>query len=74
MFKCWDDHREQSKFMLINWLHDQSPATIEEWKDYYGDDSGLVEYLSTLGLRNYDGTDKAAWKQVKEEANSRNWK
>ncbi len=74
MFKCWDDHKDQVKFMLINWLHDQSPATIEEWKDYYGDDPALVEYLSTLGLRNYDGTDKAAWKQVKEEANSRNWK
>jgi len=73
MFTAWDDHRDQIKLILINWLHDQSPQTIEEWKDYYGDDPALVEYLSTLGLRNYDGTDKPAWLQIKTEANARGW-
>ncbi len=73
MFTAWDTYRENIKFVLINWLHDQSPETIESWKDYYGDSEGLVEYLSTLGLRNYDNTDKLAFPQVKKEAFARGW-
>ena len=52
-------------------MDDQSPETIEDWKNYYGNDPGLVEFLSTLGLRTYAGADKAAWLQVKTEANIR---
>jgi len=74
LFSAWDDHADQIPYILVNWLHDQSPQVIEKWKNYYGDDPALVEYLSTLGLRNYDGTDKTAWKQVTEEANQRGWK
>jgi hypothetical protein len=74
MFTAWDNHKDQIKYMMINWLHDQSPQTIEDWKDYYGNDPALVEYLSTLGLRNYNDTDKAAWKQLLEETNARGWK
>ena len=73
LFTAWDTHKDHIKFILINWLHDQSPATIEEWKDYYGDDPALVEYLSTLGLINYDGSEKYAWGQLKEELNTRGW-
>jgi len=72
-FIAWDQHKDKIKFVLIDWLHDQSPETIAEWEDYYGNDPALVEYLSTLGLRNYDGTDKPAWLQLKAEVSARNW-
>jgi hypothetical protein len=71
MFSAWDDHRDKIKCVIVNWLHDQSDATMNEWKEYYGDAPDLVEYLSTLGLRNYDHSDKSAWLQVKAEAHAR---
>jgi hypothetical protein len=73
LFEVWDTYKNDITFVLVNWLNDQSPATIEEWKDYYGDDPALVEYLSTLGIRNYDGTPKAAWEQVMKELEVREW-
>lgn len=73
MFEAWDSYNEQIKVVIIDWLYDQSPKLIEEWKHYYGNDPALVEYLSTLGLLNYDGTEKAAWKQVMAETGARGW-
>lgn len=73
LFTAWDTQKDHIKFILINWLHDQSPSTIEDWKNYYGDDPALVEYLSTLGLINYDGTEKNAWDQLQEELKARAW-
>jgi hypothetical protein len=73
MFKAWDTYNNKIKLVVIDWLYDQSPKIIEEWKDYYGSDPALVEYLSTLGLLNYDGTEKEAWKQVKTEVEARGW-
>jgi hypothetical protein len=73
LFTAWDRHAETIRLIQINWLHDQPPRTIEEWKDYYGSGPALVEFLSTLGLKYYDGTDKPAWLQVKREALARGW-
>jgi hypothetical protein len=72
-FEAWDTHKNEITHAVVNWLHDQSPAQIDAWKDYYGSDPALVEYLSTLGLRTYENEDKAAWLQLKEEVNSRGW-
>lgn len=74
MFTAWDDNRERIEFVLVDWLHDQSPELIEQWLEYYGSsDPGFVEYLSTLGLRNHDHTDKYAWLQVLAETEARGW-
>ena len=73
LFEAWDTHKNDITVVLVNWLHDQAPETIEAWKDYYGNDPALVEYLSTLGLRNYDGSAKAAWEQVMKELETREW-
>jgi len=74
LFKAWDTFNLNVKLILIDWLHDQSPQQITEWEHYYGSsDPGFVEYLSTLGLRNYDNTDKPAWLQILEDANTRGW-
>ena len=73
LFSAWDRNSETIIAVQINWLHDQSPQTIDEWKEYYGSDPALVEFLATLGLKYYDGTDKPAWLQIKREARARGW-
>jgi hypothetical protein len=73
LFTAWDDHADQIGVMVLNWLHDQSPEMIEAWRDYYGTAPGLVEYLSTLGLRTFDGQDKPAWQQLLAETEARGW-
>jgi len=72
MFDAWDKHSAQITTIQIDWLHDQSKDNINQFKDYYGKDKALVEYLSTLGLRNYDDTDKMAWEQLLKEIDARN--
>ncbi|MCP4538165.1 MAG: hypothetical protein GY832_13575 [Chloroflexi bacterium] len=74
MFAAWDVYADQIEFVLIDWLHDQTPEQIEEWEEYYGSSApSFVEYLSTLDLRNHDGTDKKAWQQVLVETEARGW-
>ncbi len=74
LFTAWDRHRDQIGLVLVDWLHDQSPEKIAEFAQYYGLSSpGFVEYLSTLGLRRHDHTDKPAWPQVVAEAKARGW-
>lgn len=74
MFKAWDDHSTEITLVLVDWLHDVTPEQVEEWTEYYGlSDPGFVEFLSTLGLRNYDHTDKYAWLQVLAETEARGW-
>ena len=74
LFKAWDTFNQNIKCININWLHDQPATQVGEWVLYYGlDDPAFIEFLSTLGLRNYDNTDKPAWLQLLEEANTRGW-
>ncbi len=74
LFTAWDQRRFQITYLMINWLHDQSPAIIAQWEDYYGSsDPGFVEYLSTLGLRTHEGQDKDAWLQLLAETGARGW-
>lgn len=61
LFTAWDDHIGEIDLILIDWLHEATPEQVEEWEECYGlSTPGFVEYLSTLGLRNYDHTDKYA--------------
>jgi hypothetical protein len=73
-FKAWDDRRSYVRLAVINWLNDQAPEQVAEWETYYGSsDPGFVEYLSTLGLRHHDGTNKYAWLQILAETGARGW-
>ena len=74
MFSAWDDHRDVITLVLVDWLHDVTGEQVAEWTEYYGlSDPGFVEFLSTLGLRNYNHTDKYAWQQVLAETEARGW-
>ena len=73
-FTAWDANRQNIKLVLIDWLHDISSEQLAEMEEYYGiSDPGFLEYLSTLGLRYHDGTDKYAWLQLLEETQARGW-
>jgi len=73
-FRAWDQHADRIKLMEFTWLHDQSPAAIEYFQRYYGiSDPRFVEFLSTLGLRRYDGTDKPAFRELIRQAKQRGW-
>jgi hypothetical protein len=73
-FSAWDEHADQITYALVDWLHDQSPEAVKEFESYYGlSTPGFVEFLATLGVRNYDNTDKAAWRQLLAETEARNW-
>jgi hypothetical protein len=69
----WDQNGEQMPFLLVTWLHDQSPETLTVWKEYYVDNRSLNEFLSTLDVRNYNNTDKLAWEQILIDVNARGW-
>jgi len=74
MFSAWDDHSDVITLVLVDWLHDVTGEQVAEWTEYYGlSDPGFVEFLSTLGLRNYNHTDKYAWQQVLAETEARGW-
>ncbi len=72
-FIAWDSASQNIELVVVNWLNDQAPSTIEEWKDYYGDDPALIEYLSSLGLRTRSGERKYAWDQLMHEVEARGW-
>ena len=74
MFTAWDDHIGEINLVLINWLHEATPEQVEEWEEFYGlSTPAFVEFLSSIGLRNYDHTDKYAWIQLLEETAARGW-
>jgi len=73
-FDAWDEQAAAIPLVVVDWLHDVSPEQLQGFIDYYGlSDPGFVEFLATLGLRNYDGTDKYAWQQVLAETAPRGW-
>ena len=69
VFAAWRDANGRIPF--LNWflLHDLSTALVDEFVLYYGvNDEKFRAYLDSLGLRNRDNTDKAAWTAFKQEA------
>jgi len=74
LFAAWDSNRASIGLILIDWLHDVSPEVLAEYEEYYGSsDPAFLEYLATLGLRNYNDTDKYAWVQLLAETSARGW-
>lgn len=74
LFTAWDENRTTISLILIDWLHDISPEVLDELEEYYGiSDPAFLEYLATLGLRNYNDTDKYAWVQLLVETSARGW-
>ncbi len=74
LFLAWDNHAEQIQLIDYTWLTDISPDSVKELTGYYGlSDDGFASYLGTLGLRLFDGQEKAAYRQFLLEAKARGW-
>lgn len=75
LFKSWDKHDREIKIININWLHDVTSEQLDGFEQYYRlGDPAFLEYLGTLGLRNYNHTDKYAWEQILLETSLRNFR
>lgn len=73
-FLAWDTYSDKITFLNFQWLHDLSPASVKAFETYYGiSDPAFLSYLGTLGLRNYDGTDKQGFISLYLEAKKRGW-
>ena len=69
VFAAWRDSGQRIEFLNLFLLHDFSSDLVSALTTYYGiSDPKFVAFLATLGLRNADNTDKAAWPAVLQEA------
>jgi len=74
VFEAWDAHAGQIELLNFTWLTDAPEASVDEWSDYYGlRDDRFAAYLSSLGLRQSDGTAKVALDVLAAEARARGW-
>lgn len=75
VFKAWDKNK-QIRMVDFTWMHDLPQTSLDFNAKYYGfSDPLFLEFLRTLGLRYYPGTgtDKPAFRTLKNEANLRGW-
>jgi hypothetical protein len=70
VFEAWQSNSDQIPFLNYFALHDFTPSFCSSLAQYYGDpnDPAFAAYLCTLGLRNDDGTPKAAWQTLIDRA------
>ncbi len=74
LFGAWDGRMDRIAAVNITWLTDVSQATVDQWEIYYGvSDPAFLAYLATLGIRNNDGSEKAAFGRLRQEADARGW-
>lgn len=76
VFRVWDKHYANIKYISIFKLTDWSHATVEYLSTYYGiDDPIFLEYLRALGVRTWDGdgTNKLAYEYILCELEARDW-
>ena len=75
-FKAWDQHQHIIKSANIVRLNDLSEAGANESAGPYNiSDIGFIEYLRTLGIRNYDGkgSNKQAFEIISSNLAERGW-
>jgi len=78
VFEAWDNNINRIRLIDLAWQYDVSPTTVDQWVIDFSmsgnpDESAFRAYLSTLGLSNYDGTEKAAMQRLREELQARKW-
>ncbi len=62
-----DDHADRIGMVTLVWLHDLSADEVSGYTTYYGiKDACFADYLTTLGLRTADGTDKPAFAWLRD--------
>jgi hypothetical protein len=74
MFSAWDEHDYAVSAIIFEWLHDLPQSEVDWYAEFFGIyDPRFKEYLKTLGLRYYSGTEKAAFGELLLQAGARGW-
>jgi len=78
VFDAWDRNINRISLIDIAWQNDVSSATVDQWVIDYGMSGNAYEsafkaYLATLGLKNYNGTEKLAMQRLRDELKARKW-
>jgi len=78
VFDAWDNHRNRIRLVDLAWQYDVSSTTVDQWVIDFGmtgnpDEAAFRAYLGTLGLGNYDSTEKAAMQRLRDELQARKW-
>ena len=77
VFNAWDN-KNRIRLIDLAWQYDVSSTTVDQWVIYFGmtgnpDEAAFRAYLGSLGLGNYDSTEKAAMQRLREELQARGW-
>ncbi len=78
VFEAWDTHIDRIRLIDFTWQYDASSATVDQWVIDYAMSGNPYEaafraYLGTLGLANYDSTEKDALQRLRDELQARKW-
>lgn len=78
VFDAWDTHHDRINLIELSWQYDVSQATVNQWVVEYnmGGHPNVNEfkhYLRSLGLSNYDSSQKLALQRLRKELQIREW-
>ncbi|VAW67427.1 hypothetical protein MNBD_GAMMA09-2749 [hydrothermal vent metagenome] len=78
VFNAWDTQRARIKLIDFAWQYDVSEARVDQWVIDFGmsgqaDENAFKQYLWTLGLSNYDASEKLALQRLRDELQARLW-
>jgi len=78
VFDAWDTHLTRIRLIDFTWQYDVSSAQVDQWVIDFGvsgqpDEAAFRAYLGTLGLSNFDSTEKEALQRLRNESQARKW-
>jgi len=78
VFDAWDAHSDRISLIDFTWQYDVSEATVDQWVIDFGmtgqpNENEFKQYLWTLGLSNYDNSEKIALQRLRDELQARAW-
>ena len=78
VFSAWDSHISRIRYIELAWQYDVASTTVDQWVIDYGMSGSPYEtafrgYVGTLGLNNYDGTEKMAMPRLRQALQARSW-
>jgi len=78
VFDAWGTHSDRISLIDFTWQYDVSEATVDQWVIDFGmtgqpNENAFKQYLWTLGLSNFDSSEKLALQRLKDELQARAW-
>lgn len=78
VFEAWDNNINRIRLIDLTWQYDVSTTTVDQWVIDFGmtgnpNEAAFRAYLGTLGLSNYDSTEKVAMQRLRKELQARKW-